>query len=91
MKNITPQMHSPEEFQRIRDHQANGMGGLPLVGDADSVARDLARLAALGLSGIAVSFVNYLDELPYFCAEVLPRLARSGLRDSRAAGRPGSR
>jgi dimethylsulfone monooxygenase len=27
-----------------------------------------------------VSFVNYVDELPYFCAEVLPRLARAGLR-----------
>jgi alkanesulfonate monooxygenase SsuD/methylene tetrahydromethanopterin reductase-like flavin-dependent oxidoreductase (luciferase family) len=33
MKNITPQTHSPEEFQRIRNHQTNGMGGLPLVGD----------------------------------------------------------
>ena len=84
MKNITPQTHSPEEFQRIRDHQANGMGGLPLVGDPDTVAREMARLAALGLKGIAISFVNYLDELPYFCAEVLPRLARSGLRDSRS-------
>ena len=87
MKNITPQTHSPEEFQRIRDHQANGMGGLPLVGDPDSVARDMTRLAESGLRGIAVSFVNYLDELPYFCAEVLPRLARAGLRDSRKAGR----
>jgi hypothetical protein len=29
-----------------------------------------------------VSFVNYLDELPYFCAEVLPRLARLGLREN---------
>jgi dimethylsulfone monooxygenase len=89
MKNITPQTHSPEEFQRIRDHQANGMGGLPLVGNPDLVARDMARLAELGLRGIAVSFVNYLDELPYFCAEVLPRLARSGLRESRETGRPG--
>jgi alkanesulfonate monooxygenase SsuD/methylene tetrahydromethanopterin reductase-like flavin-dependent oxidoreductase (luciferase family) len=80
MKNIRPQMHSPEEFQRIRNHQANGMGGLPLVGDPDSVAQDMARLAAFGLSGIAVSFVNYLDELPFFCAEVLPRLVRLGLR-----------
>ena len=35
MKNITPQTHSPEEFQLIRNHQANGMGGLPLVGDPD--------------------------------------------------------
>jgi hypothetical protein len=41
----------------------------------------MARLAALGLKGIAVSFVNYLDELPFFCAEVLPRLARAGLRE----------
>jgi hypothetical protein len=29
MRNITPQTHSPEEFQRIRNQQANGMGGLP--------------------------------------------------------------
>jgi alkanesulfonate monooxygenase SsuD/methylene tetrahydromethanopterin reductase-like flavin-dependent oxidoreductase (luciferase family) len=85
MKNITPQTHPPEEFRRIRDHQANGMGGLPLVGDPDTVARDLAQLAAAGLTGIAVSFVNYLDELPYFCAEVLPRLARSGLREEPGA------
>ncbi|MGA8552314.1 MAG: LLM class flavin-dependent oxidoreductase [Stellaceae bacterium] len=86
MKNVTPQSHAPEEFRRIRDHQANGMGGLPLIGDPDEVARELARLAALGLSGIAVSFVNYLDELPYFCAEVLPRLARAGLRDAGQIG-----
>jgi hypothetical protein len=39
-------MHSPEEFQYIRDNQSIRMGGLPLVGDPDSVARDMARLAA---------------------------------------------
>jgi dimethylsulfone monooxygenase len=81
MKNVTPETHSTEEFWRIRNHQANGMGGLPLVGDPDRVAAEIARLAELGLKGIAVSFVNYLDELPYFCAEVLPRLARAGLRE----------
>jgi len=32
-----------------------------------------------------VSFVNYLDELPYFCAEVLPRLVRSGVREAPCA------
>jgi alkanesulfonate monooxygenase SsuD/methylene tetrahydromethanopterin reductase-like flavin-dependent oxidoreductase (luciferase family) len=84
MKNITPQTYTPEEFRRIRDHQANGMGGLPLVGDPDMVARELGRLAAAGLTGIAVSFVNYLDELSYFCAEVLPRLTQSGLREEPA-------
>jgi hypothetical protein len=45
----------------------------------------LAQLATVGLTGIAVSFVNYLDELPYFCAEVLPRLAHSGLREKPGA------
>jgi alkanesulfonate monooxygenase SsuD/methylene tetrahydromethanopterin reductase-like flavin-dependent oxidoreductase (luciferase family) len=85
MKNITPQAYTPNEFRRIREHQANGMGGLPLVDDPDAVARELAQLAAAGLTGIAVSFVNYLDELPYFCAEVLPRLARSGLREKPGA------
>jgi len=81
MKHVTAEQHGPVEFQRLRNHQANGMGGLPLVGDPDSVTRQLAQLAAAGLTGIAVSFVNYLDELPYFCAEVLPRLARLGLRE----------
>jgi alkanesulfonate monooxygenase SsuD/methylene tetrahydromethanopterin reductase-like flavin-dependent oxidoreductase (luciferase family) len=85
MKNITPQTHPPDEFRRLREHQANGMGGLPLVGDPDTVARDLAQLTAFGLTGIAVSFVNYLDELPYFCAEVLPRIARAGLREQPGA------
>jgi FMNH2-dependent dimethyl sulfone monooxygenase len=82
MRNVTPQTHTPEEFQRLRNHQANGMGGLPLVGDPDMVASHMAQLAAAGLTGIAVSFVNYLDELLYFCDEVLPRLARLGLRQN---------
>ncbi len=80
MKNVTPEAHGPAEFQRLRNHQENGMGGLPLIGDPETVTQQLARLASAGLTGIAVSFVNYLDELPYFCAEVLPRLARLGLR-----------
>ena len=33
-----------------------------------------------GMRGIAVSFVNYLNETPYFCDEVLPRLVRLGVR-----------
>jgi dimethylsulfone monooxygenase len=84
MKNVTPENHSPEEFDRLRRHQANGMGGLPLMGDPDHVAGELVRLAEAGLRGIAVSFVNYLDELPYFCAEVVPRLERAGLRERRS-------
>jgi hypothetical protein len=57
-------MHSPEEFQHIRDNQSNGMGGLPLVGDPDSVARDMARLAApiILRSGSAVLPICRVDD-----------------------------
>ena len=40
----------------------------------------LIELSRAGLTGIAVSLVNYADELPYLRAEVLPRLERAGLR-----------
>ena len=79
-RKITAEAVGAEEFARRRAYQANGMGGLPIVGDPDHVARELANLSRGGLTGIGISLVNYADELPYFCAEVLPRLERLGLR-----------
>ena len=58
---------------------------MPFVGTPDRVAEELATISRAGLRGIAVSFVNYLADLPYFCDEVLPRLARMGLREERRA------
>jgi alkanesulfonate monooxygenase SsuD/methylene tetrahydromethanopterin reductase-like flavin-dependent oxidoreductase (luciferase family) len=86
IKNITPQTVPMEEFNLKRRQYAEGMGGLSIIGDPDQVAKQLADLSSAGLTGIAVSGVNYLDELPFFCAEVLPRLQRLGVREqSRAA------
>ena len=62
-----------------------GHGGYPCVGDADHVAGELARIAAAGIGGLALGFVNYLKELPFFCDEVVPRLEVLGVRE---AGRP---
>ena len=70
----------PEIRAKLRAGYARGMGGLPLTGDPDRVAAALAEIAAAGFNGLAISFVNYLDELPYFRDEVLPRLERLGLR-----------
>jgi FMNH2-dependent dimethyl sulfone monooxygenase len=70
----------PELRAKIRAGYARGMGGLPIIGDPDTVAGYLADLSAAGLNGVGVSFINYLDELPYFRDEVLPRLERLGLR-----------
>lgn len=83
MKDITPENMGAEAFERRRRHQAHGMGGIPIVGDPDTVAADIARMAKAGIRGIGVSFVNYLEELPYFCDEVLPRLESMGLREKR--------
>jgi alkanesulfonate monooxygenase SsuD/methylene tetrahydromethanopterin reductase-like flavin-dependent oxidoreductase (luciferase family) len=80
-RKISPETVGVEEHQRQRMHYANGMSGLPLVGDPDRVASELIDLSKAGLRGIGVSFVNYADELPFFVSEVLPRLERAGVRD----------
>jgi alkanesulfonate monooxygenase SsuD/methylene tetrahydromethanopterin reductase-like flavin-dependent oxidoreductase (luciferase family) len=79
-KDITPEKVGDEEFNRQRMGYAMGMGGLRIVGTPDQVAEQIATMGKAGMRGIAVSFVNYADELPYFADEVLPRLARMGLR-----------
>jgi alkanesulfonate monooxygenase SsuD/methylene tetrahydromethanopterin reductase-like flavin-dependent oxidoreductase (luciferase family) len=70
----------PEIRARIRADYAKGMGGLPLTGSPDAVAAQIAEFAAAGFNGMAISFVNYTDEFPFFRDEVLPRLERLGLR-----------
>jgi dimethylsulfone monooxygenase len=79
-RNLTRERLGDEEFKRQRAGYAMGNGGLRIVGDPDQVANQLAGLGKAGIRGVAVSLVNYADELPYFCDEVLPRLARMGLR-----------
>jgi alkanesulfonate monooxygenase SsuD/methylene tetrahydromethanopterin reductase-like flavin-dependent oxidoreductase (luciferase family) len=81
LKNITPQNTAVEAFAAKRRMMASsGIGGYPFVGTPDKVAAEFADHARAGFRGLAVSFVNYLNDAPYFCAEVLPRLARMGLR-----------
>ena len=81
MRNVTPQTVSPEEFAKQRSQFAHGNSGLPIIGDADHVTHQLISLSQAGLTGIAVSLVNYADELPYLRDEVLPRLVRAGVRE----------
>jgi dimethylsulfone monooxygenase len=85
LKNITVHNTPAETFRQIRTGYAQGMGGLPIVGDPDHVAGQLIDLSNAGLTGAAVSLVNYIDELPLFCDEVLPRLERAGLREKRSS------
>ena len=52
----------------------------PLIGSPDEIVAEMKQMHEAGLSGLAIVFLNYLDEMPYFNAEVLPRLERAGLR-----------
>ncbi len=81
LKNISPQTVPMQEYLTQRSQYAQGMGGLPIIGDPDHVAAQIADLSKAGLTGIAISLVNYLDELPYFVDEVIGRLERMGLRE----------
>lgn len=69
-----------EKYHADRVRQAAGYGGYPVLGDPDRVADELAKISAIGFAGLALGFVNYLDEFPYFRDEVLPRLERLGVR-----------
>jgi dimethylsulfone monooxygenase len=80
-KNITPQTIPPKEYYaKRRFFAANSIGGYPFVGTPDRIAEDLTIISQTGVRGIGLSFVNFLDEVPYFCDEVLPRLQRASVR-----------
>jgi alkanesulfonate monooxygenase SsuD/methylene tetrahydromethanopterin reductase-like flavin-dependent oxidoreductase (luciferase family) len=57
-------------------------GAYPLVGTPDDIVDDIVKMSAAGLAGTAVAFLDYKAEMPYFLAEVLPRLEKKGLRQT---------
>jgi alkanesulfonate monooxygenase SsuD/methylene tetrahydromethanopterin reductase-like flavin-dependent oxidoreductase (luciferase family) len=72
--------HDARAYAEYRQRFAGGAGTYPLIGTPDRIAETLAAIASEGWEGLALSFVNYTDELPHFCRTVLPRLSDAGLR-----------
>ena len=79
-KKANSNSHDPAAYQLYRKRFAAGAGTFPLVGTPRFVADELVRISEAGFAGSTISFVNFVDELPYFVAEVLPLLVRAGLR-----------
>jgi FMNH2-dependent dimethyl sulfone monooxygenase len=80
---------SPEAMrQKVRsDCKVLGYGeNYSIFGDPDRVAQELNRFHEAGFDGVAIDFINYLEELPYFVQEVIPRLERLGIRRHGANG-----
>ncbi|WP_339692358.1 LLM class flavin-dependent oxidoreductase [Celeribacter baekdonensis] len=65
---------------QIRDVMALGHGGFPLIGTPRQVADGIIKLHDTGFAGTTLSFVDYVEEFPYFRDEVLPLLAEAGIR-----------
>jgi FMNH2-dependent dimethyl sulfone monooxygenase len=46
----------------------------------EMAAAEFKRLGDLGIDGMAIGLVNYIDDFPALRDEVLPRMQRLGLR-----------
>lgn len=75
------QSHDRHAYDRYRQRFAGGAGSYPLVGTPRRIAEEMIAIAGQGYDGIALSFVNYTQELPYFCDSVLPILRQAGYRE----------
>jgi alkanesulfonate monooxygenase SsuD/methylene tetrahydromethanopterin reductase-like flavin-dependent oxidoreductase (luciferase family) len=72
--------HGSDDYRLYRKRFAGGAGTYPLIGAPQRIVDELAAIADSGYEGAALSFVNYCEELPFFCERVLPLARRAGLR-----------
>lgn len=70
----------PEQWQEFNLHLRAGYGGYPLVGTAEDIAERLNELSEIGVTGVSLSFVDFVDGLERFNADVMPKLEAGGLR-----------
>jgi alkanesulfonate monooxygenase SsuD/methylene tetrahydromethanopterin reductase-like flavin-dependent oxidoreductase (luciferase family) len=75
------QSHDAAAYDKYRQRFAGGAGTYPLVGSPEKIAADMIAISGQGYDGIALSFVNYTQELPFFCDRVLPLLSQAGYRN----------
>ncbi len=73
-------------------HLAAGIGGYPLVGTPEQIVDRLSDLAAAGIDGLCLSWVNFEEELPQWIEQVMPLMEDAGLREPvQTGGAPSAR
>jgi FMNH2-dependent dimethyl sulfone monooxygenase len=80
IKQAHSESYDPQVW-RQRQLFAGGTGSYPLVGTPERIVEQMVAMHEIGFAGTTVSFVNFRDELPFFCERVLPLLERAGLRE----------
>jgi FMNH2-dependent dimethyl sulfone monooxygenase len=82
MKTISVENNVPIDSPRLafmRHRMAVGAGH-PLVGNAQSIAQELAAISRIGIDGVILTWVDYVDGVDRFNRQVLPLLEQAGLR-----------
>lgn len=69
-------------LENLKERMVSGVSTYPLIGSYDDIAAEMKRISDCGVDGLAFGLVNYLNDLPAFRDEVLPRLERLGLREA---------
>ncbi|MBK7284090.1 MAG: LLM class flavin-dependent oxidoreductase [Sphingomonadales bacterium] len=77
---VSSKSFSAEHYKLYKTRFLGGHGGYPIIGSPDDVADELEKISHAGYASVALSFVNYLNELPLFRDEVLTRLAARRVR-----------
>jgi FMNH2-dependent dimethyl sulfone monooxygenase len=72
--------HDEATFKLHAKRFAGGAGTYPLVGTPEKIASQIVKIHSAGFAGTTLSFVNYLDELPFFVERVFPLLREAGIR-----------
>ncbi|QGZ66010.1 LLM class flavin-dependent oxidoreductase [Paraburkholderia acidisoli] len=72
--------HEDDAYRLYRQRFAAGTGSYPLVGTPEQIVEQMVRMHEAGFGGAALTFVNYVEELPFFCERVVPLMRERGLR-----------
>jgi alkanesulfonate monooxygenase SsuD/methylene tetrahydromethanopterin reductase-like flavin-dependent oxidoreductase (luciferase family) len=77
---IQTELMPKEMLEGFKFHFIAGWAGYPLVGTAEQIADEIAKLSAMGLDGTLLNWPRYENGLDRFVKEVLPILEQKGLR-----------
>ena len=69
-----------EQREQLRFNLKAGWGGIPLVGTPDRIVDELQKVSRIGVDGMLLSWVDYIDGLERWQRDVAPRLEQAGLR-----------
>ncbi len=74
---------NPEIHSRFRGKIYPGSfpGSYTFVGTPDDIVEEMVLLEKAGLRVAAITFLDYVADMPFFISEVLPRMERAGLRE----------